>query len=159
MLPVRSDIVYGSTKTWKFVVSTAFRQWRATSHCNLNHGYALTFSATFESTALDHRNWVVDFGALKSFKGWLEQMFDHTTLVASDDPQLEFFREGHRRGVLDLREVSATGCEAMARMVFDYLEMWLSSRGYSPRVVLVKLEVAEHEGNSAYVRRIATPTE
>lgn len=152
MLPPRADIVYGSTKTYKAQVSTAFRQWRADSHCRFNHGYDLEFEATFEAGRLDERNWVVDFGSLKSFKGWLERMFDHTTLVAENDPELEWFREAHKRGVLDLREVVATGCEATARMCFEYLEMWLKDNGYAPRVRLVKLEVREHHGNSAYVR-------
>lgn len=153
-LPKRDDIVYGSTKTYAASVglSTAFRQWAAASHCNKVHGYSLAFQATFEATELDHRNWVVDFGSLKSFKGWLERMFDHTTLVAEDDPQLDWFVEANRRGLLDLRQVMASGCEAIARLVFEYLEMWLTDNGYSPRVRLVKLEVREHDGNSAYVR-------
>lgn len=155
-LPERSDIVYGSTKTYKATVgfSTAFRQWPADSHCNHLHGYALEFSATFEASELDVRNWVVDFGSLKSFKGWLERMFDHTTLVADDDPQLDWFITAHEKGILDLRHVVASGCEAIARLVFEYLESWLVDNGYSPRVQLIKLEVREHDGNSAYVRKL-----
>lgn len=150
----RKDLVYGATKTYKANVgfSTAFRQWRADSHCSKNHGYALEFTAQFEARELDHRQWVVDFGALKSFKGWLEHMFDHTTLVAVDDPQLEWFRKAHERNIIDIREVVATGCEATARLVFERLELWVSDNGYSPRVALTKLEVREHDGNSAYVK-------
>lgn len=151
-LPQRNDIVYGSTKAWARITSTAFRQWKADSHCRFNHGYDLEFEATFEATTLDARNWVVDFGSLKSFKGWLERMFDHTTLVAENDPEIEWFREAHRRGVLDLREVVASGCEATARICFEFLESWLADNGYAPRVRLVKLSVREHDGNSAYVR-------
>lgn len=51
----RRDIVFGSTKRYNAVVSTAFRQWKADSHCNQNHGYALSFEATFESYSLDDR--------------------------------------------------------------------------------------------------------
>lgn len=153
-LPHRPDIIYGSTKHYDANVgfSTAFRQWGAHSHCNKLHGYPLQFTATFESEVLDQRNWVVDFGGLKSFKGWLEKMFDHTTQVAIDDPELEWFKEAEKRGVLTLRIVPSTGCETIARMVFEYLETWLLDNGYS-QVRLVKLEVREHSGNSAYVRR------
>jgi 6-pyruvoyltetrahydropterin/6-carboxytetrahydropterin synthase len=148
--------VYGSTKTYKATagLSTAFRQWVADSHCAQLHGYALEFCVTFETIELDKRNWVVDFGSLKSFKGWLEDMFDHTTLVAEDDPQIDLFKEAHKRKILNMREVSASGCEAIARLVFEYLEGWLTDNGYSPRVSLVKVEVREHDGNSAYVRRM-----
>ena len=151
-LPSRDDIIYGSTKTYVATTSTAFRQWIAESHCNVLHGYALTFKATFEATELDVRSWVVDFGSLKSFKGWLEKMFDHTTLVAEDDPKLNWFREANKHHIIDMREVVATGCEATARLVFEYLESWLKDNGYTPRVILIKLEVSEHQGNSAYVR-------
>lgn len=152
----RADLVFGSTKTYSAIFSTAFRQHRAIdSHCSFNHGYDLTFSATFEAHDLDDKNWVVDFGSLKSFKGWLEQMFDHTTMVANDDPQLAWFVEARDRGILDLRIVLATGCEAAALLVFEYLEWWLNAQGYTPRVELMKVEVREHEGNSAYVRKRA----
>ena len=33
--------------------SCAFRQWRADSHCNLIHGYALQFELEFGSDGLD----------------------------------------------------------------------------------------------------------
>jgi 6-pyruvoyltetrahydropterin/6-carboxytetrahydropterin synthase len=152
VLPPRNDIVYGSTKAYRATVSTAFRQWKAESHCNKNHGYDLEFEATFETERLDKRSWVVDFGSLKSFKGWLEAMFDHTTLVAEDDPQMEWFKKAHELKIIDMREVVATGCEATARLCFEQLESWLTDNGYSPRVRLVKLEVKEHANNSAYVR-------
>lgn len=151
-LPQRDDIIYGSTKMWARLSSTTFRQWKADSHCNVDHGYDLEFEATFEAKELDRRNWVVDFGSLKSFKGWLEKMFDHTSLVAEDDPHIDWFREAHSRGIKDIREVISTGCESTARMCFEFMESWLLDNGYSPRVKLVKFEVREHDGNSAYVR-------
>jgi len=151
-LPPRSDVVYGSTKSYQATTSTAFRQWKAQSHCHFIHGYDLEFKATFEAQRLDERHWVVDFGSLKSFKGWLEKMFDHTTLVAEDDPELEWFKQAHDKGILDLRVVPATGCEATARLCFEQMESWLMDNGYAPRVRLVSFEVREHNGNSAFVR-------
>ena len=70
-----------STKTYNNDrgLSCAFRQWRAEhSHCKLIHGYSLGFKVIFECDELDERNWVMDFGGLKKFKNWLEDMFDHT---------------------------------------------------------------------------------
>lgn len=154
MLPPREDIVYGSTKSYVHSVglSAAFRQWRAESHCRFLHGYALQVNAKFETEELDVRNWAVDFGSLKSFKGWLEDTFDHKTLVAEDDPELGSFQALHQKGLIQLRIVPSTGCEAFARMIFEYLESWVMDNGYSPRVRLVQVEVREHDGNSAYVR-------
>lgn len=154
MLPSRQDIRFGSTKTYTHSVglSCTFRQWRAESHCRFLHGYAIQVRCTFEAVDLDIRNWVVDFGSLKSFKGWLEDMFDHKLLVAQDDPLRDYLYSLGDNKVADIRVVPATGCEAMSRMIFEYLEGWIVDNGYSPRVKLVAIEVSEHDGNSAYVR-------
>lgn len=72
--------MYFSSKTYGHErgLSCAFRQPTATSHCNMIHGYALSFQFTFGCGALDENNWVVDFGGLKELKEWLEFSFDHT---------------------------------------------------------------------------------
>ena len=85
---------YYSTKTYGTDrgLSCCFRQWRAThSHCSTLHGYSIGIKLTFESETLDDRNWVMDFGGLKQFKEWAETMFDHTLVIAADDPHLDFF--------------------------------------------------------------------
>jgi len=157
-LPSRDDIVYFSTKTWEHVVSTAFRQHRADSHCKFVHGYALTIRATFGAYQLDVRNWVVDFGSLKSFKGWLEDGFDHKLLIAVDDPDLwNVYQTDHKAVSADVHEVEATGCEAIARYCYEWLECWIHDNGYSPRCWVHSLEVSEHSGNSAIVQRSTPP--
>lgn len=142
--------VYESSKTYCHNVglSVAFRQWRADSHCRFLHGYAIQVLLSFAARELDERNWVVDFGSLKSFKGWLEDWFDHKTLVASDDPELETFKELDQRGLIQMREVPSTGCEAMARLIWEYGEQWLQDNGYNS-VILTKVTVNEHGANSA----------
>lgn len=141
---------FQSTKTYGHNVglSAAFRQWRAESHCRFLHGYALQVKFVFESAELDVRNWVVDFGSLKSLKGWLEDTFDHKTLVAEDDPEFHLFKEMEERGLIQMRVVPATGCEAFANMIYEYTEGWLKDNGYT-RVRLVSVEVCEHGANSA----------
>lgn len=142
---------YFSTKTYDHSVglSCCFRQWKAESHCRFLHGYAIKVQFKFGTNELDVRNWVVDFGSLKSLRGWLEDMFDHKTIVAEDDPELGTFQTLEQRGLLQLVQVSATGCEAMARIIFEASEVWLKDNGYTPRVYLKSVEVSEHTGNSA----------
>ncbi len=142
--------MYQSTKTYGHSAgfSCAFRQWRAESHCKLIHGYALAFKFVFESEVLDIRNWVVDFGSLKGLKQILEDTFDHTTVVAEDDPQIEWFREGQRRGILRLVEIPAGGCEKFAEYTYMVAQQWLQDAGYGARIHLVSVEVSEHEANS-----------
>lgn len=151
-----TNLIQGSTKTYVHSVglSSCFRQWRAESHCRFLHGYSLQVFCKFEAVeGLDVRNYAVDFGSLKSFKGWLEDTFDHKTLVASDDPHIEVYRELDRKfGLIQMREVPATGCEAFSYMIYQYLETWLVDNGYSPRVILKEVEVREHGANSGYTR-------
>lgn len=144
-------MTFRSTKTFghDLGLSCAFRQWKAESHCHYVHGYALAFRFEFEADELDVRNWVVDFGGLKRLKAMLEDTFDHKLVVASDDPYIEYFREGHKLGVLDLVEVEAGGCEKFAQLVFECAEQWLIDAGFSPRCRLVSVEVKEHGANSA----------
>lgn len=150
----RSDLQYISTKTYEHNVglSCCFRQWRADSHCKFMHGYALQVKVVFTADKLDQNGWVVDFGSLKSFKTWLESKFDHKCLVAQDDPARESFKILHDSGIIDMRIVDATGCEAFAQMVYSYLGSWLVDNKLSTRVRILEVEVREHGANSAIVR-------
>jgi len=124
----------------------------------------------FESETLDDRNWVFDFGGLKEFKEWSETMFDHTLVIAADDPHLETFIqlseigiEGatsavpyERGAVCDLRIVPAVGCEMFAKMCYDAMSALLeqykvqgSRYPIGESVRLKSAEVFEHAGNSA----------
>ena len=141
---------YRSTKTYKQLGPVAYRQWRADSHCNLIHGYALSFHFEFESDTLDARNWVVDFGSLKTLKDKLDDWFDHTCLVSADDPEFEIFKMLHEKKLIKMVVVERTGCEGLATFLADYIqEYWLPDNGYADRVKLRKVEVRETPSNSA----------
>ena len=113
---------FRSTKLFKGY-STAFRQWRAKhSHCQFVHGYAMEFKVTFEGN-LDELNWVCDFGCFKrnGIKEHMNYMFDHTTIVAKDDPELESFKDLASKGLIQLRILDHVGCEKFAEYVYDYI--------------------------------------
>lgn len=143
--------MYKSTKTYghEIGLSACFRQHRAESHCRLLHGYALAISFVFASNELDVRNWVVDFGSLKSLKGQLEDTFDHTLLVAEDDPKIRDLFVLQLLGLARIVVVPATGCEAFAKLIYETTQIWLVDNGYAPRCWLVSVEVREHGANSA----------
>lgn len=147
--------MYQSTKTYNHEIglSCAFRQWRADSHCKFVHGYALAVRFVFEAEDLDCRNWVVDFGSMKSLKGVLEDTFDHKLLVANDDPLREYFSHLDSLGGAAVVFVEATGCEAFAELIFEVADQWLRDNGYSPRVYMASVEVREHGANSAIFKR------
>lgn len=143
--------LYRSTKTFGHNegLSCCFRQWRAShSHCTFIHGYALAFSFTFATDRLDENNWCYDFGGMKEVRAWLHEMFDHTTLVAADDPELETFRALHAKGLIDLRVLPDVGCEATARHAHGHVAAFIADKT-GGRVWLESVEVREHEGNAA----------
>ena len=114
----------------------------------------------------------MDFGGLKKFKEWADYMFDHTLVIAEDDPQLEIFKKLNEigggfdnRGVCDLRIVPGVGCEMFAKIAFEKMaelldtmkhgrplsdDSFITSRyPVNPAVRLKSVEVFEHGANSA----------
>lgn len=139
----------GKTYGHDIGLTAVFRQHRAQSHCRFLHGYALSIHLEFEADELDERNWVVDFGSLKSFKQQLTDTFDHKLVVAEDDPQLDDLSMLAGLGLADIVVVESTGCEAFAKLVYEGAELWLKDAGYSPRVRMHSVTVKEHGANSA----------
>jgi 6-pyruvoyltetrahydropterin/6-carboxytetrahydropterin synthase len=147
----RGRELYRSTKTYDHNegLSCCFRQWQAAhSHCSLIHGYALAFRFVFATTELDACNWCFDFGALQPVKTWLKSMFDHTMLVAHDDPELPRFELLASAGLVQLRVLPAVGCESVAKFVHDYVARFVHDQT-NGRVWLESVEVKEHGGNSS----------
>ena len=137
--------------------STVFRQWKAEdTHCRFLHGYGISFQIWFEGE-LDERNWVWDFGGMKRAKGkidgispkeWMDYMFDHTFLVAEDDPFLESFKNMDEAGVAQVRVVPATGAERFAQYIYDKVAPFIEEETEG-RVKVTKVEFREHNKNSA----------
>ena len=133
-------------------LSCAFRQWRAQhSHCRFLHGYSIAVELTFSTEHLDSRNWCIDFGDLDEIKKWLEDQFDHKTLVAEDDPNLDWYKEAARLGVIEINIVKNVGCERMSEMIFERVNQWLEDKDLFLRVKLEKVSVWEHDSNGAAV--------
>ena len=138
--------------------STVFRQWKATdTHCRFVHGYGISFKVYFEGE-LDHRNWVWDFGGMKrakttidgkSPKAWMDYMFDHTLIVAEDDPFKNAFLEMDEAGAAQVRVIPATGAEKFAEYIFNKINEFVQTETEN-RVKVVKVKFMEHGKNAAY---------
>ena len=143
-----------STKEYHDAFPCAYRQWRADSHCKYIHGYSFTFKLFFGTDDLDARNWVVDYGSLKPLKEFLESYFDHTLLVAEDDPEIETFRALGKKNLAKVRELPRLGCEGIADTIYDYIndvfipEQW--GPGEAKRIWCFRVEVRETLSNMAY---------
>ena len=144
---------YQSTKIIE-LGSCAFRQWRAThSHCKYVHGYQLKAKLWFGASTLDDKNWCVDFGGLKELKAKLQFIFDHTTTVAADDPELETFKELDKKGIIQLRVLkNGVGVERVAETVYVVAQEHINSLT-NGRCWVEAVEVFEHEENSAIYKK------
>ena len=137
--------------------SCCFRQWKAnTTHCRFLHGYGVSFKVWFKGD-LDDRNWVWDFGGMKRAKtliddmqpkAWMDHMFDHTVIVTEDDPEIHSFKVLDHNGVIQLREVEATGAEKFAEFIFKKLNTFVRTET-NDRVHIKRVEFMEHNKNTA----------
>jgi 6-pyruvoyltetrahydropterin/6-carboxytetrahydropterin synthase len=137
--------------------STVFRQWRAKgTHCSFIHGYGISFKIIFEGD-LDERNWVWDFGGMKRAKNtidgvspkvWMDYMFDHTYIIAEDDPFLPEAIKMDKTGIVQLRIIPATGAEQFAKFIYDKVSEFIKIETEG-RVRVVSVEFREHAKNSA----------
>jgi 6-pyruvoyltetrahydropterin/6-carboxytetrahydropterin synthase len=149
--------MYTSTKVIE-LGSCAFRQWGADhSHCHFIHGYQLKAKFWFGCSELDNKNWAVDFGGLKSLKAQLQDVFDHTLCVAANDPCLDLFRELERRDAVKLRVFEkGVGIERASELCYNIASSFIQSQ-YGDRCWVEKVEVFEHEDNSAVYKPTRTP--
>ena len=138
--------------------STVFRQHLAEdTHCRFVHGYGISFKIYFEGE-LDYRNWVWDFGGMKrantqidgkSPKAWMDYMFDHTLIVAENDPFKDAFIDMDNSGVAQVRIIPATGAEKFAEYIFNKINEFVLKETDN-RVKVVKVKFMEHGKNAAY---------
>ena len=137
--------------------SCCFRQWKATTtHCQFLHGYGVSFKVWFEGE-LDERNWVWDFGGMKraktkidgkSPKEWMDYMFDHTVIVAEDDPWVNTLLQLDNANIAQVRIVPATGAEKFAEFIYHKLNKFVKEET-NGRVKVGQVEFMEHGKNSA----------
>ena len=143
--------MYKVTKTYGHDrgYSCAFRQWSAESNCKYLHGYSLGFKITLQSPTLDINNWVYDFGNFSFLENWLIQNFDHTLLVAKNDPEKEMLMLLNNKvaRVIELEKIS---CEYFAEMTFRYIDNHLSNID----VKVISVEVSEHGSNAAIYTKL-----
>ena len=138
--------------------STVFRQWKAKeTHCRFLHGYGISFKVYFEGE-LDEKNWVWDFGGMKRAKTlidgkqpkvWMDYMFDHTVIIAEDDPGMGGWETMNKLGVIQLRVIEATGAEKFSEYVYNKLNDFVHEETEG-RVRVTKVKFMEHGKNAAY---------
>lgn len=111
------------------------------------HGYERTFEIEFAcaETAAGTGS-VLDPDALEEVWDVLRKQFDHTTLIAVNDPERDLFELLADRGVIDLRIMDSTGMEGSAAWVFETVDS-IVARTTRGRVWVSRIKARESHSN------------
>lgn len=139
--------MFQSTKKFSHLAS-AYRNHYSKTDCYLLHGYCRDISVIFACKTLDKQGFVVDFGMFKPFKQWLEDNFDHTTVLQADDPLVPRFRKLEAEGLMKLTLVPTVSCEGWAMFIAKKLDEYIAKETQN-RAWVVSLQVHENSKNSA----------
>lgn len=107
---------------------------------------------------------MVDFGkdGFGQIRSWLHEMFDHTLLVAADDPARAEFQRLADLGLAQVRLTPSVSCEGLAALVFDHAQQIIDA-ATEGRCWVESVSCHEHGANSAafenpkaLLRKVAT---
>jgi len=76
-------------------------------------------------------------------------MFDHTMIIAEDDPELKAFQQMDAAGVAQVRVIPATGAEKFSEYIYNKLNEFVKTETNN-RVKVIKVKFMEHGKNAAY---------
>jgi len=76
-------------------------------------------------------------------------MFDHTLIIAKDDPYHDEFMKMRDDKIIQLRVIEATGAEKFAEYVYNKLNNFVHEETEG-RVRVTKVKFMEHGKNAAY---------
>lgn len=128
----------------------AHRQPRHGGHCKLLHGHNFCFKVKLAAEKVDEQGFIIDFGEFGELKAWLTEVFDHTLLLQTDDPQLEFLsRTLGDTGLAKIQVLDSVSAEGLAFLFFNVTLLWLKRAARNLPVKLVSVTVHEDWKNSA----------
>mgnify|MGYP001193498887 CR=1 FL=1 len=137
--------------------STAFREWNIKSNCKYLHGYSLSFKVWFKSD-LEENSWLCNIDNFKEINfeeinSYLTNTFDHTTIIAKDDPTIEHFENLSKLDAIQLIILESVGFEDFAQYVFTLIDKHVRDQTNS-RVMVIQVQCFEDgTNNSAIYKR------
>ena len=140
-----------TTVTRKLEWDSAHRVMRHESKCSTLHGHRYVALVTCEADQLDDCDRVIDFGVIREkVGGWIDQNWDHTTLVNSEDEELWAFcyidQQRGKRPPYSFLDAEPTA-ETIARQLAQIASSLLAGTG----VRVTEVEVFETPNCSAKV--------
>ena len=119
--------------------------------CAHLHGHNYVASVLIATGSLNEFGFVIDFGEIKlRCDHWLEQHFDHATLICAEDHALIDFVKQEQQKYYLMPEGKNTSAEVIAEHLFEIFSALLK-KDY-PHVSLLEVEVAETVASQAVYR-------
>lgn len=112
--------------------------------CKDLHGHDYQVTVELICQSLDQYDFVIDFSEIKRIcNQWLQDHWDHATIVCSDDqPLIDFLQQQQQHYFMLPAGVNSTA-EQLAKFLFQ--EFTTQLHEYSPRVALQGVTVAESQ--------------
>lgn len=123
------------------------RQHLHDGHCAKIHGHDWGFDIVIGCREYDEFGFVLDFGKLEFVKKFFTDHFDHTLLLARNDPARPFLEE-HLAKFAKIVVVDSVSCEGLSRFAFNELNSLIRSVS-KDRAFLISITVLEDSKNSA----------
>ena len=99
------------------------------------HGHTYTAIIEFGANFLDEIGFVVDFSDIKRYiKTWVDEKWDHGTLLSSEDEELI----PHIKGKLYLFDKKNPTAEVMAEELFDKTMELMGNNDFTLKSVIIK---------------------
>jgi queuosine biosynthesis protein QueD len=92
--------MYSITKSFKFEAAHRLLSMPENHPCRNLHGhsYVVKVSISVENISiLENPNMLIDFGKLKEFQKWLDENFDHATILNNTDSLFSILKEANIR--------------------------------------------------------------
>ena len=99
-------------------------------------------------------NELMNLAKRNGIKEELANQFDHTTVVAADDPHIEIFKNMDKAGIIQLKIMKHVGCERFAEWVYNLIndKMQYETDG---RISVLKVESFEGGTNNSAIYKPA----
>ena len=137
--------MYSITKSFKFEAAHRLFNMPNNHPCRSIHGHSYIVIVSIFANELNS-DMVIDFGKLKSFQNYLDQNFDHSIILNSQDQDLLKFAKKQNFKFYLIKDHDPTA-EVMTKLFFEEIDQFCLDWTISP--TKISITVQETVGNSA----------
>ena len=116
---------YSITKTFGFEASHKLNL-DYTSPCAKFHGHSYKVEITIKSVKLDTNGMVMDFSELKPIKQWVDENWDHATIMSRSDPDVSKYKDDKNFKIY-LSEFENITAELMCKELLIVIEQFFET--------------------------------